>query len=60
MKMWGGTRGTRGTDAVSDVILGRTVQACDAAPLPAQSNQTVFVIRVLLEKEEEDREMQTT
>lgn len=61
LKMWGGARGSRGTDEVSDVILGRAVQACDAAPLPAQSNQTVFVICVLLEKEEEeDREMQTT
>ena len=58
MKVWGGARGSAGTDDVSDVIPGHAVQACDAAPLPAQSNRSFFAIRVLLDKEEE-REMQT-
>lgn len=53
MKVWGGARGSAGTDDVSDVIPGHAVQACDAAPLPAQSNRSFFAIRVLLDEEEE-------
>lgn len=54
MKVWGGALGSASEEAVSDVIPGHAVQARDAAPLPAQSNQIVFVICVLSE-EERDR-----
>lgn len=53
MKVWGGALESTGTDEASDIILGHAVQARDAAPLPAQSNRTVFVMCVLLEEEEE-------